>query len=165
MINVGSPRPESFLPFDLEAVFSSTIVLCLANAVDASLVRDKSPWLQKSFDVLDEMISRGNLVAEFHKSELQQLDDKLKMLPATPRSQPSVGRPSTSDALLRTNSFGTVNEQADPGSSVPLGYDYLLNEWNSDDGLSGEQLMALADSLDFGAIGQLDWLDSEMALF
>lgn len=157
---------ESFLPFDLEAVFSSAIVLSLANAVDTSLLRDKGPWLQTSFEVLDEMISRGNLIAGFHKSELQQLDEKLKMLPATPRSQPSA-RPSTSEGpfVHRPNSVGVPYEQTDPGSGLAMGYDYLLNEWNSDDGLSGEQLMALADSLDFGAIGQLDWLDSDMAAF
>ena len=109
------------------------------------------------------MISRGNLIAKFHKSELLQLDEKLKILPTTPRSQASV-RPSTSEGLYRTNSFG-INEPMDPGSGNPMGYDYLLNEWNSDDGLSGEQLMALADSLDFGAIGQLDWLDSDLTSF
>lgn len=138
----------------------------MANAVDTSLLRDKGPWLQTSFEVLDEMISRGNLIAGFHKSELQQLDEKLKMLPATPRSQASV-RPSTAESFGfgRNSNIGMPNEMNDPGSGVPMGYDYLLNEWNSDDGLSGEQLMALADSLDFGAIGQLDWLDAEMPLF
>lgn len=139
-------------------------MLSLANAVDASLLRDKSPWLQTCFDILDEMISRGNMIAAFHKSELQQLDEKLKMLPSTPRSVPSV-RPSTSDGLERTYSMGVTNESMESGSGAATGYDYLLHEWNSDDGLSGEQLMALADSLDFGAIGQLDWLDSDMISF
>ena len=146
----------------MEAVFTSTIVLSLANAVDSSLLRDKGPWLQAAFALLDEMISRGNLIAGFHRSELQQLDEDLKLLPATPRSVQT----AQSDGSVR-NSSVAVNEQSEYRSNPSAGYDPLLNEWNSDDALSGDQIMSLADALDFNALdlGQLDWFGEDISAF
>lgn len=51
------------------------------------------------------------------------------------------------------------NEGMIGGNEQIVGTDFegigtLLSEWNSEDGLSGEHLMAVADSLDFG---QLNW--------
>jgi hypothetical protein len=131
--------------------------------VDPSLLRDKGPWLETCFSILDEMISRGNLIAGFHKSELQQLDANLKLLPSSPRTDPPTHEPGQTSAPNAINSvnMNAADETMSGGDSIPMGFDYL-NEWNSDDGLSGEQLMALADSLDFG---QLDWLGSDISSF
>lgn len=144
-------------------------MLCLANAVDSSLLRDRGPWLQSAFDILDEMISRGNLIAGFHKSELQQLDANLKMLPATPRSIPTAQTtapvPGLEEVIYESAHAGIDLENALPERHDPsalMNFDTLGSEWNLDDGMSGQQLLALADSLDFG---QLDWIESDLPIF
>lgn len=69
---------DSFLPFDLESTFVSALVLLLAPFVDPYLLDDSLPWLQKAYDVLDEMIYRGNQIAAFRRSDLEQLHDLLR---------------------------------------------------------------------------------------
>lgn len=56
------------------------------------------------------------------------------------------------------------NEPRDRPSVTSSAYDPFLTEWNSDDGLSGDQIMALADALDFNALdfGQFDWLETDL---
>jgi len=50
----------------------------LAPFVDPYLLDDSLPWLQKAYDVLDEMVYRGNQIAAFRRSDLQQLHDLLR---------------------------------------------------------------------------------------
>ena len=69
---------DSFLPFDLESTFVSALVLLLAPFVDPYLLNDSQPWLQKAYDVLDEMIYRGNQIAAFRRSDLEQLHGLLR---------------------------------------------------------------------------------------
>ncbi|OJJ82913.1 uncharacterized protein ASPGLDRAFT_37022 [Aspergillus glaucus CBS 516.65] len=69
---------DSFLPFDLESTFVSALVLLLVPFVDPYLLDDSQPWLQKAYDVLDEMIYRGNQIAAFRRSDLEQLHDLLR---------------------------------------------------------------------------------------
>lgn len=66
-------EPEGFLRLDLDATFTAHITIQMAPAIDASLVVDTSTWLQRGYDILDDMVSRGNLVAVQLKSELRQL--------------------------------------------------------------------------------------------
>ncbi|KAL3467055.1 hypothetical protein BJX64DRAFT_274107 [Aspergillus heterothallicus] len=71
---------DSFFPFDLESTFVSSVVLLMAPAIDSNLMDNQMPWLQKSCVVLDDMITRGNLIARFRKAELEQLDSLLSQL-------------------------------------------------------------------------------------
>lgn len=150
---------ESFLPFDLDAAFSAAIVLLLGVTIDPSLLRNDASRLPTIYAVLDEMISRGNLIARFHKSELQQLETNLGRLPGASEYTSTGGH----GGHYRTTSQGTVYSTSGVGNASGFGDfqispDYL-GEWNSEDGLSGDQLTALADYLDFE---HLDWLGPEM---
>ena len=150
---------ESFLPFDLDATFSSAVVLSLASTVDPSLLRNKVQWLQTVFVILDEMITRGSLIAKFHKSELQQLDSNLKSLPLTPDNPGTGSQVDPRETPLqhcRTTSYpwNDGNAPASGDGQSSFGQDFL-GDWYSEDGLNGEQLMALADSLNFE---HLDWM-------
>lgn len=153
---------ESFLPFDLDAAFSSAVVLLLASTVDPSLLHDRDrSWLHAVHHLLAEMVSRGNLIAKFVASELNQLDEAINMLPlvaintaadnqTSPNEQELLHQPELVTAQEMTHSTG------DRGQSYVSPSDFL-GEWNSDDGLSGDQLLALANSLDFEHLDWLDW--------
>ena len=119
--------------------------------VDPSLLRRNESWLQQTHMILDEMVSRGNLIAGLRKAELQQLDETLTRLHTTSTSlitpQTSVMQSFEGDPMggerVREISSGPSQMQFEP-----------LQDWNSEEGLSGDQLIAVADSLDFT---NLDW--------
>ncbi|KAJ5959849.1 uncharacterized protein N7479_006999 [Penicillium vulpinum] len=68
---------ETFLPFDLESVFVSTIVLLMGPTIDPRVLESHPNWLEKAYAIFDEMIRDGNQVATFRRSELQQLHETL----------------------------------------------------------------------------------------
>lgn len=143
MLTTSSLHIESFLPFDREATFSSAVVLIIAAAVDPSLLRDKESRLNIAYSILDDMAGRGNRIAEYHKHELEQLDLNMQKLISFPPHA--------------TISMGERDARGRSHSDAPPTVDTVGSEWNSEDGFSGEQLMAVANSLDFN---QLDWLVS-----
>jgi proline utilization trans-activator len=137
-------------------------VLLLVGAVDPSLLRALgNSWHDIVYGLLEEMIARGNLIATFVISELRQMSEAIKLLPTASTASTITSRATASHVKPRYPSGATVPQQSnssmDASSQTIISPDFL-GEWNSDDGLSSEQLMALADSLDFE---QLDWLDSD----
>ncbi|KAJ5551501.1 hypothetical protein N7461_006199 [Penicillium sp. DV-2018c] len=68
---------ETFLPFDLESVFVSTVILLMGPAIDPRELENHPNCLEKAFAIFDEMIRDGNQVASFRRSELQQLEETL----------------------------------------------------------------------------------------
>lgn len=131
----------------------------IAAAVDPSLLRDQEPRVDAAYSILDEMIGRGNRIAEYHRYELEQLD--LNMQKLLPLQQPIILADSRaqSDTTPISTEYQDVDVQRTGiharTESSTASIDTILSEWNSEDGFSGEQLMAVADSLDFN---QLDWL-------
>ncbi|RMX85600.1 hypothetical protein D0869_03702 [Hortaea werneckii] len=150
---------ETFIPFDLESAFSSAIVLMITATVDPSLIRKETDWLPVAYGVLEEMEGRGNLVAGLRKSELEHLDKNLKSLPSAPMGSAVANEPENQTNLLN-GPFENPN-MADTlvGGDGPSDIDTLC-DWNSEEALNGEQLMAVADSLDFS---DLDWLSAGLA--
>ncbi|KAJ9608633.1 hypothetical protein H2200_006404 [Cladophialophora chaetospira] len=160
---------ESFLPFDLDAAFTSGIALLMATSVDRSFIKDPKLWLQRSHRACDEMISRGNMVAKQIKSELKQLEEILdRFSPNAEGPSTEVGRSSS----IRTSDLqqerplppGKVlsNPATFPGPPAlyippldPVAEDFVMDDLNWQDGLSAEQLMTFAESMDLSA---LDWL-------
>ncbi|KAI7377669.1 hypothetical protein KC328_g14315 [Hortaea werneckii] len=150
---------ETFIPFDLESAFSSAIVLMITATVDPSLIRKETDWLPVAYGVLEEMEGRGNLVASLRKSELEHLDKNLKSLPSAPIGSAVANEPENQTNFLN-GPFENPN-MADTlvGGDGPSDIDTLC-DWNSEEALNGEQLMAVADSLDFS---DLDWLSAGLA--
>ncbi|KAB8270034.1 fungal-specific transcription factor domain-containing protein [Aspergillus minisclerotigenes] len=73
---------ETFLPFDLDSAVSAGLVICMANLVNFNLIEDCSYLRDTLFDILDHLISEGNLVAVDHKMALEQLENFSKSLHA-----------------------------------------------------------------------------------
>ncbi|KAL9093941.1 MAG: hypothetical protein Q9165_003864 [Trypethelium subeluteriae] len=148
---------ESFVPFDREATFSSSVVLSVAATVDPSLVRDRDSRFITASSILDDMVSCGNRVADFQRRELDQLDISLRRLrdfpsPATSSQQVQHENSASAASYIMTPADIQIDGSDQPMPNVDIGR--LLDEWNSEDSLNGEQLMAVVDSLDYG---QLNW--------
>ncbi|RSL58895.1 hypothetical protein CEP53_006013 [Fusarium sp. AF-6] len=140
---LGQGLLENFLPFDLDAAFTSTIAIIMAATIDASLVTDYNHWIQKSYAVLDEISSRGNTVALHIGSELRQLEDTLdhlRMREGWLTMSFAVGGNS-----LDTTQDGTDIPMPPPEGALGTGF---LGESPMNSGLSPGQLLELANSLD-----------------
>ncbi len=139
-----------------------------AQSVDSSLVKDHSPWTQRALTVLDEMISRGNLVAKLIKTELERLQDILNSLP--PKAVVHAGNVTRSSHVRghdgqQSRRLGT--RAASPALLPPPSYldstqamqnEFPLEELIWHDGFTAEELVNFADSMDLEA---LDWLSAE----
>jgi proline utilization trans-activator len=135
---------DSFLPFDLEAVFVSGVVILMAPIIDSSLLESLAPWLQKSYVILDDMISRGNIIASFRKSELERLDELLSQLQTDHPTQ-------INDRMQRDHPNGMLSQLSAPTSPVNCPHELL----NLNDGLTTAEIMAVAESID---TGDVDWV-------
>jgi hypothetical protein len=146
--------PETFLPFDLESVFVSTVILLIGPAIDPRLLESHPSWLEKAYAIFDEMIGDGNQVATFRRSELQQLDETL--LGCISGSQSG---PLTIPAFY--SQPGIVPHPSSPSTSVsgsiphPVRYDTLLRPDHDLDAecdfgtmLTSAEIMAVADSIE-----------------
>ncbi|KAB8259049.1 hypothetical protein BDV32DRAFT_150761 [Aspergillus pseudonomiae] len=137
---------DSFLPFDLEATYTAAVVLVTAPAADASLLDDWTPWFHTSVTVLDEMISRGNLIAGFRKSELQQLAGML--------SQLATDGDLHSTELARKGQLDRIISRL-PSPSTPDRVFGISEITNLNPGLTTDEIMAVAESID---TGDVDWI-------
>ncbi|PIG80462.1 Zn(II)2Cys6 transcription factor [Aspergillus arachidicola] len=137
---------DSFLPFDLEATYTAAVVLVIAPAADASLLDDWTPWFHTSVTVLDEMISRGNLIAGFRKSELQQLAGMLSHL--------ADDEVIHSTDLARKGQLDRIISRL-PSPSTPDRVFGISDIPNLHPGLTTAEIMAVAESID---TGDVDWI-------
>lgn len=159
---------ETFLPWDLDSLFVSTMVLILTRFVDNSLLDDQSAWVEKAYGFLETMVSNGNRIAAFRVIELRKLDEMLADYLLNQH------RPSTA-SIIQDSGIGT--QQTNLGLSFPDGYHSTagfmthddsmpppytgLNTGLSDEGsgfgddLTAEQILAVAESMDIEAT---DWL-------
>jgi hypothetical protein len=127
-------------------------VLLVIGVIDPSLLKDKTPFLQTAYTLLDEIAASGNLVAEFRRNELRQLDNNLASF-ASATTYPPI---SDNHGMGRSQDDRGDCEIATQISSVEsMTESDMMWQWNPEDGLSGEQLESLADSLNFN---NLDWL-------
>ncbi|KAJ5249197.1 hypothetical protein N7468_000648 [Penicillium chermesinum] len=158
MINIlNSLQPEglleTFLPFDLDSLFVSTVVLLLGPAIDT---RWAYPiWLEKAYAIFEEMIEHGNRIAKFRRSELQLLDELLSCLSeqpphclSAPVSLPSfpneVLNPPTSTQLAGSfpPALQSLPQDVLPDPGPPMDDDGSLT------GLTAAQIMAVAESIE-----------------
>jgi hypothetical protein len=150
-----TPTPETFLRFDQDATLTATIALLMASAIDSSLLPDHTPWTQRAYAILDEMGSRGNLVAPMVASELKQLEGLLRGFLVSNEAR----------SLIATQENSTPREvlieDIEPITEPITGYAEPFNLDSEDEfrlglnyELSAEQLLNIANSLD---IDSLTW--------
>lgn len=123
--------------------------------VDSTLVReDDEPWLSRVHLILDEMVSRGNLVAGLRKAELQQLDETLTRLHAPSSSSIVASRAHDHEQETHENfrrggvGDGECVQTGDDSSANAQMQFEPLHDWNSEEGLTGDRMIAFANSLD-----------------
>ncbi|KAI4695421.1 uncharacterized protein J4E84_002047 [Alternaria hordeiaustralica] len=153
---------ETFLPWDLDALFVSTMVLILTRFIDPSLTDDHKPYLDKAYSFFNTITSSGNRIAGFRNVELRKLDEMLAeysenrerplMSPNTiglessmqrplsfpPGYQPVAGLPNSQDTVRPSSYTGISDEGSGFG-----------------DDLTAEQILAVAESMDMEGT---DWL-------
>ncbi|KNG84696.1 C6 transcription factor [Aspergillus nomiae NRRL 13137] len=146
---------ETFLPFDLENLFSSFFILSLISAILPDIIPDPS-YRDMGFSLLDDMIARGNRVAQLRKSEIVQLEELVQPLlqphlqPLTPGSSAKqVGEEQPSEQT--NDSAAVLPAGISPALSVPdaadVGQDDEIHfDWK-ECGLSLEQMLSVTDQL------------------
>lgn len=108
----------------------------MAQAIDHSLLESRRPWLDKSYFILDDMISWGNLIAQYRKTELEQLSALMYQL-----------------ALDRQPDDSSKEKGLELSSPLPA---YRIPELPGlNDGLTTAEIMAVAESID---TGDVDWV-------
>jgi hypothetical protein len=109
----------------------------MAQAIDHTLLESRRPWLDKSYLILDDMISRGNLIAQYRKTELEQLSALMYQL--APDRQPD-----------------DTSKEKGLELSSPLPPAYRIPELPGlNEGLTTAEIMAVAESID---TGDVDWV-------
>lgn len=119
---------DAFLPFDLDSTFSAAFILLMAHRIHPKLVSN-IPWLNPLLEIFDNMTLQGSLLSALRKQEVDELNSAIRNL-----SNGSYLTPAPDQA-----------EPIDHASLPSLG-DPFFEAWNQD-GLSGTQLMNLADEL------------------
>ena len=153
---------ETFLPWDLDALFVSTVVLILTRFIDHSLMDGQKPYLDKAYSFFKTIVSSGNRIAGFRHVELRKLDEMLaeysenrerpSTLPNTIGLEPSIQRPS-SFPLGYQSVAGLPHSQ---DTVRPSSYTGISDEGSGfGDDLTAEQILAVAESMDMEGT---DWL-------
>ncbi|EAW16782.1 putative C6 transcription factor [Aspergillus fischeri NRRL 181] len=153
---------ESFLPFDLENLFSSFFILSLISAVLPGTLPDQS-FRDMAFSLLDEMIARGNRVAQLRRSEIELLEELVQPLirPETTRPEEDPGLP----LIGTTNERGFVAQEQHrglgpdaeglgptPAATVTVVQEEeLLFDWR-DFGLSLNHMLSATDELNANSL-------------
>ncbi|KZF24974.1 Zn(II)2Cys6 transcription factor [Xylona heveae TC161] len=71
---------EGFLPFDLEFTYGSAVHLIMANTLFPNMIDGQNTYSQDAHSILDEIICKGNRVAEVRKQELIYLEGLFQQL-------------------------------------------------------------------------------------
>ncbi|KAI8934829.1 hypothetical protein NX059_008510 [Plenodomus lindquistii] len=153
---------ETFLPWDLDALFVSTMVLILTRVVDSSLMDGQSLWLDKAYALLDTIISNGNRIASFRVMELRKLEAMLTEVPANRHAlsttSPIVGGPmqATDPRLSLPEGYHSTAGLLHSDDTLPAPYTGTSDEGSGfGDDLTAAQILAVAESMD---IEDTDWL-------
>lgn len=108
---------ETFLPFDLEAVFISSISILSGLAVENSLAQDYQAWLHKAYAVFDDLIDSGNLLANQEKQEVLSFQRTLLRVGKGPSESLQNTSPATVQSL-ESSSWETVVTGIPVGQTV-----------------------------------------------
>ncbi|KAI1362522.1 fungal-specific transcription factor domain-containing protein [Xylaria arbuscula] len=124
---------ENFLPFDLESTFSSAFVLSLMAALPACPLEDTAD-VDASFFLLNQMVAKGNIIAEFRRQDLEHLINLLHLVGAEISQRNSLG----------TNAIPPVSGGAEYDQTLPS----HIDDVGAFNDLSPEQMLSLAGLLE-----------------
>lgn len=160
---------ETFLPFDLENLFSAAFVLSMVSAILPGTLPDHS-YRDMSFSLLDDMVARGNRVAQFRKSEIELLEELVQPLfsPSTPSPQQENEEPEPLitprsevpvSAMRELQDYEVDAQAAIATPSVSgapeVNEEDLLLDWR-DFGMSLNQMLSATDELDANWVSDVD---------
>ena len=129
------------------------MVLLLAPVLDAELLTNNAPWMDKLFALLDEMAMQGQLQAGVQKFQLQHLQQVFCSIPYPLSQTPEF---PTAGLVPHQNpaAEGVMGHLAMPDNAEDVAFaDDAI--WRTD--FTAEHLMAIANTLDLDGI---DWMTS-----
>ncbi|KAF9885860.1 hypothetical protein FE257_012332 [Aspergillus nanangensis] len=147
---------ETFLPFDLENLFSSFFILSLISAAIPDIPLDPS-YREMGFSLLEDMIVRGNCVAQLRKSEVELLEELVR-----PLVRPEVHQTAADDHAGGLQPIQLLNdEHVSEGGQNPLPQlgveinsaadEDLQFDWR-DFGLSLDHMLSVTDQLNTNSL-------------
>lgn len=156
---------ETFLPFDLESLFISTVSEIVGPVIDPQFLDNDASWLKRAYSIFDELIGCGNQVAVFRKAELLQLDEMLKDLPSgqNPLTSPSKDPPPLNkgvghDVAGGAGEFTVGTSGADTSMPSPVSAN-MFDEEGLGNPMTTAQIMEIANSMDSMDMG---WISHEL---
>lgn len=137
---ISHPLIEAFLPFDLESAFSCAFVLSLMSALPLFSDMEHDSLLATTFQLLDAMVAKGNVVAGKRKGELKMLLETLHLV------QLETCPPSTVDDQTQLDSAANIitNLGGHPAPEEPR-----LDTLGTVNGLSPDHMLSIAGLLDW----------------
>lgn len=154
---------ETFLPFDLESLFISTVSEIVGPIIDPQLLDNDSSWLKRAYSIFDELIGCGNQVAVFRKAELLQLDEMLTDLPngqsllTSPSKDPPLNKRVGHDVAGGAGAFTIGASAADTSMPSPDSAN-MFDEEGLGNPMTTAQIMEIANSMDSMDMG---WISQE----
>ncbi|KAB2570123.1 hypothetical protein DBV05_g11192 [Lasiodiplodia theobromae] len=140
---------DSFLPFQLEDVFSSAFLLHIISAVTPSLVPDQT-WTVNAHEVLDLMIAKGSPAARLRKLELEHLQKLISpIVEASGQGEPSRSNANDRSPAANVGNADDLLSAAEDGVSPwdLLGADGMH-------ALSPQQILGFANEFDMDSVIQ-----------
>ncbi|KAF7189564.1 putative transcriptional regulatory protein C3C7.04 [Pseudocercospora fuligena] len=139
---------EHFLPFDLDAIYTSAIILLILGHLDPPVLDNSTQSMKIAHELLDQIGSRGNCIARALDSELQQLEEVVARMPPAIDIQFATEADGTRASIEMTQeSHATYSGQS------AWSEDYAL--WQNS--ISAEQMNDIANAVDLDGMNW--WFD------
>ena len=132
--------PETFLPFDLDRIFSASFTLSMLDFITGTgTTGTRSAAHSESDLVIQHLIDRGCIPAQYRRSELDQLDSLIRAwhrrsddataseVGVQPRGYPSASCPIPGPREFGLESLVSHQQQNDLGSMDWLSPDQILS--------------------------------------
>jgi proline utilization trans-activator len=125
--------------------------------IDENYIKERVSWVQRALTLLDCMVSAGNLVASWRKSELQQLDQMMGSILNIRRKVQSSSEVSCTSLPLQ---IGFQPETSAVGQDAIHLQSFNMMSFGNGDDISAEQIMAIASSIQEEDV---EWMDRAVA--
>jgi hypothetical protein len=138
---------DMLLPFDLEAAYSAAFVLVMASEVGAKHSMHEVS-LAALFEVFDDMIMAGNLLASSRKAEVEELAYSLRR-----QFHPGFNTDDSASGAVIFDQPCDATFASQFG--LPSAGGTFFDQWNPENSYPNSQLIGLADSLTMDELHEL----------